>query len=84
MKCFIRIKAVTEKVGFGKSKVWELTKEGEFPQPIKLTAGTTVWIEEEVDQWIDEQINKFRETPVSQEEPARRTIRKRKAVSNEG
>ncbi len=60
-KRFIRLPEVMDKVGLKKSKIWAMVKNEEFPQPIKLTAGTTVWIEEEVDQWIRLQIINFRQ-----------------------
>ena len=61
MKSFIRIKRVLERVAFAKSKLWQMVKDGEFPQPIKLSSGTTVWIKEEVDAWIEEQIASYRD-----------------------
>ena len=60
MKSFIRINQVMERVSFGKSKIWKMVKDGEFPQPIKLTSGTTVWIKEEVDKWIEDKVSEHR------------------------
>ncbi len=60
MAKFIRLPKVLEKNGLGKSKTWEMVKNKEFPQPIKLTPGTTVWVEEEVDQWVEDKISDYR------------------------
>ena len=71
MKSFMRINQVMAQVGFAKSKLWKMVKNGEFPQPIKLTQGTTVWIDEEVNQWIEEQITKHRGQEPLPDEPTK-------------
>ncbi len=60
MARFIRLPQVLEKNGLGKSKTWDMVKNKEFPQPIKLSPGTTVWVEEEVDQWVEDKISEYR------------------------
>ena len=59
-KKFIRLPGVLDRAGVQKSKLWEMVKKEEFPQPIKLSPGTTVWIEEEVDQWVEDKISEYR------------------------
>ena len=53
-KKFIRISSVMEKTGLARSTVWAWVKENRIPAPIKLSAQVTVWIESELDQWIDD------------------------------
>ena len=66
-KKLLRLKQVIECVPFGKSKVWEMSSAGEFPQPIKI-GRSTFWIESEVTEWVEKQISDFR--GVAEEEPA--------------
>ena len=52
-KKFIRINSVMEKTGLAKSTVWAWVKENRIPAPIKLSPRVTVWIESELDEWIN-------------------------------
>lgn len=47
----LTVKATCEKVGKGRTKLWQLTKEGRFPQPVKIDGGIG-YLEHEVDEWI--------------------------------
>lgn len=45
---------VGAKIGASRSHVWNLAKyDPDFPQPIRLSQGVTVWDEREVDTWIE-------------------------------
>lgn len=33
------------------STIWRWVKRGEFPQPVRLTGGTTAWPADVVEQW---------------------------------
>jgi prophage regulatory protein len=33
--------------------LWRMVKDGEFPAPVKLTAGVTAWRVENVREWMD-------------------------------
>lgn len=48
----LRERQVRDKVAIGKTLLWSMVKRGDFPQPLKLTRGTTVWVETEVDEYI--------------------------------
>lgn len=52
----IRIRRVMTKTGISKSQVYRLAHLGEFPKPIKLTAQSVAWIEQEVEDWISQRI----------------------------
>ena len=54
----IRIKDVTAMTNLSKSYIYQLSKEGLFPKPVKIVPrGVSVgWIFEEVNDWIDSRI----------------------------
>ncbi len=56
----IRLPQVLELVGFKKTKLWKMVSTNEFPQPIKLSERVTVWIEAEVDDWVNAKISEAR------------------------
>ena len=56
MAKLIRAKEVAKKVTLSVSHVYRLARDGKFPKPRKLSANTTVWVEEEIDQWISERL----------------------------
>jgi predicted DNA-binding transcriptional regulator AlpA len=35
--------------------IWRWVKEGKFPVPFKLGQNTTVWVADQIDQWLDKQ-----------------------------
>ena len=49
----LRIKQVVQKIGLSEATVWRLAATGEFPRPIKLSRGCTVWLESEIDEFLD-------------------------------
>lgn len=46
---------VTVMIGFGRTKLNELVKAKQFPQPIRFSQNFVRWDLEEVNQWIEEQ-----------------------------
>ncbi|OFO64997.1 AlpA family phage regulatory protein [Haemophilus sp. HMSC068C11] len=48
-------KSVCRIVGFQRTKLNKLVKEGNFPQPIRFSQNFVRWDLEEVNQWIEEQ-----------------------------
>jgi prophage regulatory protein len=57
----LRIWQVKEKTGLSEATVWRLSASGEFPKPIKLSKGCTVWLESEIDDLLN---SKAAERPV--------------------
>jgi prophage regulatory protein len=53
----IRLPEVKQKVGLGKSVIYDKIKKGEFPKQIKLGTRASGWLESEVNDWIYSQIN---------------------------
>jgi len=42
------------KTGIARSTVWFMVKNGTLPKPKKLSPRVTVWVESEIDEFIDE------------------------------
>jgi predicted DNA-binding transcriptional regulator AlpA len=50
----LRVDDVARYVGISKSHVWFLAKnDPTFPRPRRRGARMTIWLREEVDQWLD-------------------------------
>lgn len=48
----LRIEAVIAKVGFKKTKIYELIGEGKFPPKLPLPGKVACWSERQLDDWI--------------------------------
>lgn len=49
----IRIREVVAKTGLSAATVWRLSAAGSFPRPIKMSAGCSAWMVQEIDSWIE-------------------------------
>lgn len=49
---FVRQRLLLRFVPFSKSTLWRRVKSGDFPAPIRLSAGVTAWRAEDVHRWI--------------------------------
>ena len=51
----IRMKELVSKVGYARSTIYALIKEGRFPKPFKLVPNGRAngWLEETINDWID-------------------------------
>lgn len=38
--------------GISRTTIWRLCSQDNFPKPIRATAGRSLWLESEIDQWI--------------------------------
>ena len=38
---------------WSRAHVYRMIHAGKFPRPLKLGEGTSAWLEEEVDRWLD-------------------------------
>jgi prophage regulatory protein len=52
----LRIKEVVSRSGLSKSTVYDASRVGDFPRPVKLSPSMSAWVEAEVDQWIADRI----------------------------
>ena len=50
--CILRIADVVERVGLGRSSVWRMVKEHQFPRPRRLSPNTVGWLSMEIDNWL--------------------------------
>ena len=53
MNKLLRMKNVLEKTGLGRSTVYALMKEKDFPQSIRVSGRSVAWVEADVDEWIN-------------------------------
>ena len=47
-----RKKAVVALTGLSATTLWRLTRRGEFPKPIRLSAGAIGWLDSEISAWL--------------------------------
>jgi prophage regulatory protein len=66
----LRLPQVIDATGLGKTKIYELQGQGDFPMRVKITAHSVAWVEEEVQAWLAARIERARS-----ETAARRTQR---------
>jgi prophage regulatory protein len=52
----LRLKAVKELTGLGKSTIYDRMKKGEFPNRIHLGAKSSAWLESEIQEWISQRV----------------------------
>lgn len=61
-KNLLRVRGVVKKTGLGRSSVYNKINPGSkyhdatFPKPIRIGANSVVWIESEIDAWIDARV----------------------------
>lgn len=62
IKNLLRCKEVQSRTSLSRSYIYQLSRQGKFPQPVELIPGgsSVAWIEEEINQWIEERINASR------------------------
>ena len=60
----IRLSEVMFTVPLCRSSIYLKIKEGTFPKPVPLGGRAVGWLEEEIQAWIQEQIDSSRKTEV--------------------
>ena len=53
---FLRLPEVLEMTGMGKTFIYDRMKEGTFPKQIQLGSRSVVWNEQEVINWMEDQM----------------------------
>jgi prophage regulatory protein len=61
MKQIMKISELKGVVPLSTASIYRLIKKGAFPKQIKLSERSSGWVLEEVEQWLEEQINKRKE-----------------------
>lgn len=49
---FLRLPQVIKVVSMGRSTIWKLVKEGKFPKPRKISPKISVWLDSEIQAYI--------------------------------
>ncbi len=48
---YLRDKQVAERFGVDRATVWKWSREGNFPKPVRLSAGCTRWKLKDIEAW---------------------------------
>jgi prophage regulatory protein len=56
----LRLPQVIEATGLGKTTIYALQADADFPMCVKITAHSVAWVEEEVQAWIAARIERAR------------------------
>ena len=56
----LRLLQVIDATGLGKTTIYALQAEGDFPMRVKITAHSVAWVEEEVQAWLTARIEQAR------------------------
>lgn len=56
----LRLPTVKARVGLSRSSIYARVKEGSFPPPVNLGARAVGWLESEINDWLDRQIEQSR------------------------
>ncbi|QLO43405.1 AlpA family transcriptional regulator [Citrobacter freundii] len=59
-KRLIRVPEVLRRVGFSRTTMYELIKEGRFPDKVIIGARSAAFVESEIDAWIENTISDSR------------------------
>ena len=57
----LRLYEVTDRTGIARSTIYARISDGSFPKPIKLGLRSVGWLENEINEWISDQICLSRE-----------------------
>lgn len=58
----LRLPTVKARTGLSRSTIYLRISEGHFPKPIALGGRAVGWVEEEIDSWLQQQIEASRST----------------------
>jgi prophage regulatory protein len=49
---FLRLADVIDRTGLGRSTIYKLMAENDFPSSVPLSARSVAWVEQEIEDWI--------------------------------
>ena len=58
----LRLPSVTGRTGLSRSTIYQRMAENRFPKPVSLGARAVGWVESEIDDWLQQQIESSRPT----------------------
>ena len=50
----LRLPIIIQRTGISRSSIYAMMTKGEFPKPIKIGIRSVGWLENEIDNWIEE------------------------------
>jgi len=53
---FLRLRQVQQRVGLGRSTIYERIKTGEFPRPHHLGERAVGWLSSDIENWIEQHL----------------------------
>ena len=56
----LRLPAVTARTGLSRSTIYQRIAEGRFPKPVPLGGRAVGWVEAEINDWLNQQIEASR------------------------
>ena len=56
----MRLPEVMKRTGFGRSQIYRLVNQKEFPNQIRLGSSAVAWLESEIETWIEKKIKASR------------------------
>ena len=56
----LRVSEVEARTGLSRSTIYDWSADGRFPRPVRLSARAKRWVESEVEEWLDERMEKRR------------------------
>jgi prophage regulatory protein len=58
---YLRLPQVLERIPVSKSTWWAGVKKGIFPKPVKLSTRITVWLEQDINDFMNDKIEQAKE-----------------------
>lgn len=52
----IRPREAMRRCGIGRSTMWKMIKDGDFPKPVRITRRTVGFVEAEINDWVQQRI----------------------------
>lgn len=52
----LRLPAVKARTGLSRSSIYLRITEGTFPRPVNLSARAVGWVEDEIQEWLEQRI----------------------------
>lgn len=52
----LRLNEVKQRTGLSKSSIYNQITDGTFPEPVQIGARAVAWVEDEIEEWINNRI----------------------------
>ena len=61
----LRLPDVIDRVGFSRSTIYDFIARGRFPTPIRIGIRAVGWLDSDINDWINKQINQSRRPAIN-------------------